>query len=156
MGGLISARMLEKSNVAFEVYLPSVKVAAAGLPLEQPEKPVMLLIDANPESRRLLHTHFELHGYHVLEAGTCDEALRMAESSEHAIRLVLANPAKEDERKAELVGTLVHNRPGVHLRIFDGYRDEGHASGQRYLTKWDLLEWANDILGAEAWVLAAS
>ena len=156
MGGLISARMLEKSNVAFEVYLPSVKVAAAGLPLEQPKKPVMLLIDANPESRRVLHAHFELHGYHVLQAGTCDEALRMAESSEQAIRLVLANPAKEDERKAELVGTLVHNRPGVHLRIFDGYRDEGHASGQRYLTKWDLLKWANDVLGAEAWVLAAS
>ena len=156
MGGLISARMLEKSNVTFEVYLPSVRVAAAGLPLEQPEKPVMLLIDANPESRRVLHTHFELHGYKVLEAGTCDEALRMAESSEQAIRLVLANPAKEDERKADLVGTLVHNKPGIHLRIFDGYRDEGHASAKRYLTKWDLLEWANDVVGADAWVLAAS
>jgi len=130
--------------------------AAAGLPLEQPEKPVMLLIDANPESRRVLHTHFELHGYKVLEAGTCDEALRMAESSEQAIRLVLANPAKEDERKADLVGTLVHNKPGIHLRIFDGYRDEGHASAKRYLTKWDLLEWANDVVGADAWVLAAS
>jgi two-component system, cell cycle sensor histidine kinase and response regulator CckA len=156
MGGLISARMFEKNNVTFEVYLPSVKVAAAGLPVEKSEKPVMLLIDANPESRRVLHAHFEQHGYKVLEAGTCDEALRMAESGEQAIRLVLANPAKEDERKADLAGTLVHNKPGVHLRIFDGYRDEGHASEKRYLTKWDLLEWANDVIGAEAWALAAS
>jgi CheY-like chemotaxis protein/signal transduction histidine kinase len=156
MGGLISARLLEKSNVTFEVYLPSVKVAAAGLPLEQAEKPAMLLIDANAEARRVLHAHFAQHGYIVLEAGNCGEALRMAESSEQAIRLVLANPAKEDERKADLVGTLVHNKPGVHLRIFDGYRNEGHASENRYLTKWDLLEWANDVIGAEAWTLAAS
>jgi CheY-like chemotaxis protein len=156
MGGLISARMFEKNNVTFEIYLPSVKVAAAGLPVEQSEKPVMLLIDANAEARRVLHAHFEQHGYSVLEAGNCDEALRMAESTEQAIRLVLANPTKEDERKAELAGTLVHNRPGVHLRIFDGYRDEGHASEKRYLTKWDLLEWADDVLGAEAWALAAS
>jgi hypothetical protein len=156
MGGLISARMLEKSNVTFEVYLPSVKVATAGLPLEQAEKPAMLLIDENAEARRVLHAHFEQHGYSVLEAGNCDEALRLAASSEQVIRLVLANPAKEDERKADLVGTLVHNKPGVHLRIFDGYRHEGHASEKRYLTKWDLLEWANDIVGAEAWALAAS
>jgi PAS domain S-box-containing protein len=156
MGGLISARMLEKSQVTFEVYLPSIKVAAAGLPVEQSEKPVMLLIDANAEARRVLHAHFERHGYTVLEAGNCDEALRMAESTEQTIRLVLANPAKEDERKVELVGTLVHNKPGIHLRIFDGYRNEGHAAEKRYLTKWDLLEWANDVLGAEAWALAAS
>ena len=156
MGGLISARVLEKKNVTFEVYLPSVKVVAEGLPIEQSEKPVMLLIDANAEARRVLHAHFEQHGYNVLEAGNCDEALRLAEFTEHAIRLVLANPAKEDERKADLVGTLVHNKPGVHLRIFDGYRNEGHASEKRCLTKWDLLEWANDVLGAEAWALAAS
>jgi two-component system, cell cycle sensor histidine kinase and response regulator CckA len=155
MGGLISARMLEKRDVTFEVYLPSVKVAASGLPVEQPEKPVVLLIDVNAEVRRVLHAHFELHGYKVLEAGTCDEALRLAEISEQAIRLVLANPAKEDKRQADLVGTLVR-KSGLHFRIFDGYRDEGHATEKRCLTKWDLLEWANDVIGADAWVLTAS
>ena len=156
MGGLISARMEGSCKVTFEIYLPSIKVVAAGVPLEHFGKPVMLLIDANAEARRVLHIHFEQHGYNVLEARNCDEALLLAESSEHNIRLVLANPAKEDQRSAELVGTLVHNRPGVYLRLFDGYREKVHASESRYLTKWDLLEWANDLLGSATWVLAAN
>jgi two-component system cell cycle sensor histidine kinase/response regulator CckA len=156
MGGLISARAEIGGKVSFELYLPSIKAAGAGVPLEHFEKPVMLLIDANAEARRVLHNHFEQHGYNVLEAGACDEALLLAEASEHPIRLVLANPAKDDHRKADLIGTLVHTKPEIHLRIFDGYRDEGNGSGKRYLTKWDLLEWANDLLGTSAWVLAAS
>src|ERR1700726_5017029 len=67
MGGLISAHM-QGSKVTFEIYLPSIKVVAAGVPLENFGNPVMLLIDANPEVRRVLHTHFEQHGYNVLEA----------------------------------------------------------------------------------------
>ena len=153
MRGLISARIDGNGRVNFEVYLPSVKVATAGASLEHFEKPVMLLVDANAWVRRVLQTHFEEHGYLVLEAHNCDEAMRIADSSAHPIRLVIANPAKEDRRKAELVGTLVHNQPGTYVRVFDGYRAE--ASEGRYLTKWDMLEWANDTLGAAAWVLAA-
>ena len=156
MGGLISAHIEGSSKVTFEVHLPSVKVAAAGVPLEHFDKPVMLLVDANAEARRVLHSHFEQHGYAVLEARDCDEALQLEKSSGQTIRLVLANPAKEDPSKADLVGTLVHNRPGIHVRVFNGYRDEGNGSGNRYLTKWDLLEWANDVLGASAWMLAAN
>jgi signal transduction histidine kinase len=156
MGGLISARTEGRGNVTFEVYLPSIRVEPAAAPLEHFEKPVMLLIDANAEARRVLHTHFEQHGYNVLEAANCDEALLLAESSEQTIRLVLANPAKEDPRKADLVGTLVHTKPGIYLRVFDGYREEGHGSENRYLTKWDLLEWADDLLGSAAWVSAAN
>jgi len=155
MGGLITVRM-EGSKVTFEVYLPSIKVVAAGVSLEHFEKPVMLLVDANAEARRVLHAHFEQHGYSVLEAGNCDEALRLAKSSEDTIRLVLANPGKDDPGSAELVGSLVHNQPEIYLRLFDGYREKGPASESRYLTKWDLLEWANDLLGSAAWVLAAN
>jgi nitrogen-specific signal transduction histidine kinase len=155
MGGLISAR-LEEGKVTFEVYLPAVKVAAAGVTLEHFEKPAMLLVDANAEARRVLHNHFEQHGYTVLEASNCDEAMLLADSSEQTIRLVLANPAKDDQRKVDLVGTLVHSKPGIYLRIFDGYREENQTSENRCLTKWDLLEWANDLLGSDAWALAAN
>ena len=154
MGGLINARLEGRGKVTFAVYLPSIKVAATGAPLEHVERPAVLLIDANAESRRVLHTHFEQHGYHVLEARDCDEALLLAESFQQPVRLVLANPAKEDQRRADLVGTLVHNKPGIYLRIFDGYQEGDQASEKRYLTKWDLLEWANDVLGVPAWMLA--
>ena len=156
MGGLISARLEGNDRVIFELYLPSIKVATAGVPLEHFEKPVVLLVDANAEARRVLHSHFEQHGYGVLEVSNCEEALLLADSSEQNIRLVIANPAKEDPRRADLAGTIVHNKPGIYLRIFEGYREEGHASESRYLTKWDLLEWANDVLGSAAWALAAN
>ena len=156
MGGRISARWEQGDQVTFEVYLPSVKVAAEGVPLDSFEKPVILLVDANVEARRVLHAHFEQHGYSVLEAGDCGEALRVAESSGEALRLVLANPGKEDPLRADLVGTLVHNQPGIYLRVFDGYKEEGKATEDRQLTKWDLLEWANDVLGTTAWALAAN
>jgi len=155
MGGLISART-EEGKVIFDIYLPSVKVAAAGLPLEHSDKPAILLVDANAEARRVLHTHFEQHGYNVLEACDCNDALLLAQSSEQPIRLVLANPDKEDQRRADLVGTLVNDKPGIHLRIFEGYQEQQHALESRNLTKWDLLEWANGVLGAAAWALAAN
>lgn len=155
MGGLISARIDGSKKVVFELYLPSIKVASAGVPLEHFEKPVVLVVDANAEVRRVLHAHFELHGYHVVDAAGCDEALFLLDSCKQDIRLVIANPAKEDPRRADLVGTLVHDKPGTYLRIFDGYRETSCASQSRYLTKWDLLEWANDVLSSSSWALAA-
>ena len=155
MGGLISARLEGGDRVIFEIYLPSVKVAAAGLPLEHFDKPTILLVDANAEARHVLRDHFEQHGFNVLEACNCEDALLLAKSSEQAIRLVLANPGKEDQRGTDLVGTLVHDQPGIYLRVFDGYQVQGQALENHNLTKWDLLEWANQALGAAAWALTA-
>ena len=54
-------------------------------------------------------------------------------------------------------------KPGISTRLLAGYWEDWGAPGSaaweatcRYLTKWDLLEWANDILGAQAWALIAS
>ncbi len=155
MGGLISARMGEDDKVTFEVYLPAIKVTAAGVPLEHFERPAILLVDANAEARRVLHAHFEQHGYNVLEACDCNGALLLAQSFAQPIRLVIANPSKEDPLRSELAGTLLHEKPGIYVRLFDGYQQEGRPLQSRNLTKWDLLEWANDVLGVAAWELAA-
>jgi PAS domain S-box-containing protein len=155
MGGLISARMEGVDKVIFEVYLPSVKVAAAGVQLEHFDQPTILMVDANAEARHVLHDHFEQHGFNVLEACNCNDALLLAKSSEQTIHLVLANPDKDDQRRTDLVGTLIHDQPGIYLRIFDGYQVQGQALENHNLTKWDLLEWANDALGAAAWALTA-
>jgi PAS domain S-box-containing protein len=155
MRGRISARIEHANKVTFDVYLPCVKAAAAGVPLEHFEKPVLLLVDANAEARRILHAHFEQHGYKVLDATNCEDALRVAESSQD-IRLVIANPAPEDPHRAALVGTLVHGKPGTYVRIFDGYRTGGQTPENRGLTKWNLLEWANEVLGAATCALAAN
>jgi PAS domain S-box-containing protein len=71
MGGLLRARMEPDKTVVFEVYLPSVEVAAAGVSIEA-EAPVLLVIEPNSEVRRLLHAHFEQHGYNVLGVSNCE------------------------------------------------------------------------------------
>jgi PAS domain S-box-containing protein len=154
MGGLLSARMETRKKVIFDVYLPSVEVAAAGLPIEENRK-VLLLIDRNSEVRRHLHAYFEEHGYSVLEASNCEEALALAETYEQPIRLVIANPAADEKLRSELATRLVNLKPGICVRIVEGYREqavwtdepEGRSACQ-YLTKWDLLQWANDVSGS--------
>jgi PAS domain S-box-containing protein len=162
MGGLLRARMEANRTVAFELYLPSVEVAAAGAPMEPEERPVLLVIDRNSEVRRLLHAHFEMHGYNVLEAGNCEEALMLVRLYGQPIRLVIANPAPDDELNAELAPRLLELMPGICVRVWESYREE--CSGEvspgetawRYLNKWDLLEWANNVIGSAAWLAAAN
>jgi PAS domain S-box-containing protein len=161
MGGLLRARMEPDKTVVFEVYLPSVEVAAAGVSIEA-EAPVLLVIEPNSEVRRLLHAHFEQHGYNVLGVGNCEEALLLAESYERPIRLAIANPAMQDKRRAELAARLVDLKPGICVRLIENYREEcpgaelmGGETPWRYLTKWELLEWAHDALGSVAWLSAA-
>ncbi|HEV8039211.1 MAG TPA: response regulator [Bryobacteraceae bacterium] len=151
MGGLLSARMEREKKVAFEIHLPSVDVTEAAAPIEGENEKTLLVIERNSEVRRLLHGYFEEHGFSVLEAGDCEDALLLAESSEWPIRLVIANPAPDDRLRSELPARLVDLKPGVCVRIIQGYREEcGSSDGQtawHYLTKWDLLEWANGALG---------
>ena len=49
------------------------------LPPQGEEEPVLLVIERNSEVRRLLHAYFDQHGYHVLEAADCEEALLLAQ-----------------------------------------------------------------------------
>jgi len=163
MGGLMRAHMEPSRTAVFEVYLPSVEVAAAGAPLEAEDRPVLLVIDRNSEVRRLLHAHFEQHGYNVLEAANCEEGLLLADAFQRPIRLAIANPAPDDEYRADLAARLVALAPGICVRIIEGYRERVQSedateeeTASRRLTKWELLEWANDALGAAAWLTAAN
>ena len=160
MGGLISAGIEPNKRVSFEIYLPSIKASAAGATLEHFEEPVVLLVDANAEVRRVLHSHFEQHGFKVLETGDCREALSLAETYQGPFRLVLANQSKEELSTTDFVRKLLARDAGVCVRVLEGYREQA-GDGSRWapsrcLTKWDLLEWANQALGSRAWALAAN
>jgi PAS domain S-box-containing protein len=151
MGGLLRAHLEPDKTVVFAVYLPSVEALAASASMEGREQPVLLVIERNSEVRRLLHAYFDQHGYHVLEAANCEQALLMAQECERGIRLVIANPAADDEFRAELPARLLEVIPGVSVRIVEGYREDGW----HYVTKRELLEWANEALGTAARLAAA-
>ena len=153
MGGLLCARIEADKKVVFELYLPSIEVLATGAPTKCEEHKVLLVIERNSEVRRLLHAYFEQHGYNVLEAGNSEEALLLAGSFEPPIGLVIANPATDDKHRPELAARLVELKPGICVRLIEGYREECRKKDElggepfwRHLTTRELLEWANDTL----------
>jgi PAS domain S-box-containing protein len=154
MGGLLRAHLEPGKTVVFEVYLPSVEALAAGASMDGREQPVLLVIERNSEVRRLLHAYFDQHGFQVLEAANSEEALLLAQGCERDIRLVLANPAADDKFRSELPARLLELNPEVSVRLMEDYREEAQT-GWRYVTKWELLEWANQALGAATQLAAA-
>lgn len=149
MGGLLRAHLEADKTVVFSVYLPSVEALAAGASPQGGEEPVLLVIERNSEVRRLLHAYFDQHGYRVLEAADCEQALLLAQGYERDIQVVIANPAADDPFRGELPARLLELNPEVSVRVIDGYREK-EKSGWHYVTKRELLEWANQALGAMA------
>ncbi len=52
------------------------------------EEPLVLVVDDELPMRRFLRASLSAHGYHVLEAGTCEEAVRLATSHNPALILL--------------------------------------------------------------------
>ncbi len=154
MGGILTARHEGKYVVTFEMLLPTVEADAAGAGVEWAERPVILLIEPDSALGGRLHAWFDRHGYNVLEAATCREALVAAELYEGPIPLAIANPAVDDPGRNDLVATMRKVRPGTCLRMFDGCWQE-HGNGAAVapgpaghpVNSVELLEWANATLG---------
>jgi CheY-like chemotaxis protein len=155
MGGLVSARMEPGQKAVCDIYLSRVNAAGAGVKLPSPE-PVVLLIEPNPEVRRVLHLHLERHGYNLLATGDSGEALLLAQLYRGAIPLIIANPDGYASARAELAEKLVSVRPRSRVRVLDGYYECRRAAAgdslewteSRHLTKWDLLAWVNDAFAS--------
>ena len=152
MNGLLAARLEGGGMVHFDIYLPQVDSARATATTSRAEEAAVLLIEPNAEVRRILVSHFEQHGYSVLEAATCGEAVLLAELYDGRIPLAIANPGKGNETRRELTIALNSIKPGVSVRLLDGYWEELEGEGSpgalgayRFLTKWDMLEWAKDL-----------
>jgi hypothetical protein len=150
MGGLFTARMEQDNNVQFEIFLPQVQTETAGAMVPELSQPAILLVEPNSEVRRVLHAHFARHGYNLLETESCEEALLLAHLYEGLIPLAIAHPAKGDWARRHLAESLSAIKPEISVRLLAGYWEDCGAPGSpawdatcRYLTKWDLLEWAN-------------
>jgi PAS domain S-box-containing protein len=152
MGGLMSARLEDGNLVTVDMYLSRVEAAVAGAPVPAPQKPAVLLIESNPEIRRVLHVHFERHGYRLLEASDCGEGLLLARLYQAELPLILANPDNDDPAREKLEEKFALIRPASRVRVLAGYYQSCRAAagasietiGTEHFTKWDLLTWAQD------------
>ncbi len=163
MGGLISAR-LERSNIVrFEICFPRVEVVCAEQARRKLDAPAVLMIEPNSEIRRVLHAHFEEHGFNLLEAAGGEEALLLAEVYQGAIQLVIANAGSDERSWATLAQRFAAVDPRIQILPIDGYvesRDQARSGSQsrtiHHFTKWDLLAWAQQSLGETKYALCAS
>ncbi|HYL73978.1 MAG TPA: response regulator [Bryobacteraceae bacterium] len=157
MGGMVAARVERGDQAAFDIYLQQVEAAEAGAPLPKPTQPAILLVDANAEVRRLLYTEFERQGVRLLATASWEEGLLVAELYQGGISLAIANLPGNDEKRNLLAERLTASRPGIRVRLVNGYSVPSRAVvGQtiepvadRHLTKWDLLNWAREALSAD-------
>jgi len=157
MGGLMAAGVERGDQATFDIYLPQVKVAASGAPLPKSTGPAILLVDSNAEVRRLLYTEFERQGLHLLTAASWEEGLLVADLYRESIPLAIANLRGTDEKRYLLEERLTASRPGIRVRLLNGYSERGRAvagqtldpAAERHLTKWDLIDWARDAIAAE-------
>ncbi|HEV2687843.1 MAG TPA: hypothetical protein VGV35_04790, partial [Bryobacteraceae bacterium] len=155
IGGLVAARLEPGAKAVCDVYLARVDAAAAGAAAPEPQ-PSVLLIEPNPEVRRLLDLHLERHGYNLLPTGSSEEGLLLAGLYKGAIPLIIANPDGYDDDRAELAEQLRTIRPGSRVRVLNGYYERRraaagvgqHCAESRHLTKWDLLGWVNDAFAS--------
>ena len=157
MDGIISVCVEPSHRVVFDIYLPTVMVRAAGAPLEHSEEPAILLVDSNAAARSVLRLYFEDHGYRVLEAAGSTEALSLAANVPGRIALALANLPAHECGETNFVSKLLDRKPETCVRVLEGYRDrpDSGRGPSPYLTKWDLLEWANEARGSADTALSA-
>jgi hypothetical protein len=89
-----------------------------GVQCEDQQPRAVLFIDPDSHMRRILHSHFEKHGYHVLGTDNCEEALLVARLYAGPIQLVIANPAKDDPWLGDLTQVLHTMRRGTTCGAF--------------------------------------
>lgn len=161
MGGTLTAHLENGDLVSFDLYLS--RAAAAGysapVPLAE-DPPVLLLIEPNPEVRRVLHVHFERHGYRMLEAEDCEEGLVLEGVWRGPIPIIIANPENGDCDRTGLAAKFGALRPHTRVRVLTGYYESCRVPsatggriepiGTRHLTKWDLLDWVNDAFASSS------
>jgi DNA-binding response OmpR family regulator len=101
----------------------------------------VLLVEDEHALRRLVTSVLELHGYTVLAAASASEALRIAETFESTIDLLLTDVDIPDMTGRQLAQRLRTTRLDMHLLYMSGRSEEdiaGYgvvASGNLFLEK---------------------
>jgi PAS domain S-box-containing protein len=118
----------------FTVCLP--EVPAAPEVNERPAAPPspageghVLVVEDQPEVRNLACRILRTGGYNVTAAANGDEALRLAESPDLAIDLLLTDIVMPGMTGPELAARLRAGRPGLKVLFMSGYSDADPADG---------------------------
>ncbi|MDX2263251.1 MAG: PAS domain S-box protein [Gemmatimonadales bacterium] len=128
-GGSIHVYSEPGRGSTFKVYLPMVsEVLSAAAPEEKSfdvrGTETVLLVEDEDAVRRLARRILSMHGYLVLSAGDGEEAMRVAESHEGAIDLLLTDVVMPNLSGPELARALGARYPALKLLFMSGYTDD--------------------------------
>jgi CheY-like chemotaxis protein len=127
-GGYVWVYSEPRHGTTFKVYLPKVQAQPSTKPEAQPVDPAprgretVLLVEDEEMVRTLVRQVLTWHGYHVLEARTGEEALKIIERNDQ-LDLLLTDVIMPGMSAIELVKIVESKRPDLKVIYMSGYTD---------------------------------
>ncbi len=116
-------------GTTLKIYLPRCEEPLEhSLPPAVPAAPVtgtetVLLVEDEPEVRRLVEKLLRMHGYTVLSAASPSDAIEAARRHEADIQMLLTDVIMPGMNGRELARALAHGRPRMKVLYMSGYTD---------------------------------
>ena len=163
-GGNIRVRSEPRLGATFKLYLPRVDAAVEPVKASAPAVGVasgtgtILVAEDSEGVRKLLSEVLGRRGYNVLAAEDGEEALRIIETYEGAIHLLITDVIMPRVGGKELAGRMASIRPETRVLYTSGYADPAFLAkmlepGVAYLQKpyplEELVRKVTDVLAAE-------
>ncbi len=135
-GGHIEAESEPGRGTCFRVYLPkSHKQPEPEAASRQKARPVagretILLVEDESSVRRIVATLLQDAGYRLLEAGGGDEALKLFESHDGDIDLLITDVVMPGMSGTDLASELLRRRPDLKVLLMSGYSPDYGSLGE--------------------------
>ena len=129
-GGGIRVESEADRGTGFRLYLPAVEGESSGLVERSGTQHVLggtetiLIAEDEPDLRELTRIFLEGFGYRVLEAGSADEALKIAQSFRERIHLLLTDVIMPGMSGRQLAEKILSSRPETKIVYMTGYTDD--------------------------------
>ncbi len=132
-GGSIWVYSEPGHGTTFKIYLPrcdeplDAREAPPPLATPRPGSETVLLVEDEPEVRRLVEKLLRMRGYSVLSAGSPAEAIAAARESSAEIAILVTDVIMPGMNGRELARVLAGERPAMRVLYMSGYTDAAIA-----------------------------
>ena len=163
-GGFIEVETRRDSGTTFKVYLPRVEAPARAVPVKSDTgkavggNETVLLVEDSEVVRSYTAEILRTGGYDILEAGSGEEAIRLAGGHPGPIGLLLSDVVMPGATGGEVAARICASRPGMKVLFVSGYPedtigkkrllDEGAPFLGKPFTPNELLKKVRGILGS--------